>query len=337
MLSRGPVGAAAAERFRVKVGRTPSRVVWREGASLLREYGRAGKGPPVVLVYAMVNRPVILDLLPGLSVIERLVAAGRRVFLLDWGAPRPEDAKRDLSEFVEGVLGRAVDTAKRLSKEKAVHLVGYCEGGVFSLLYTALRPEAVRTLTLLATPVDGARMGTLSVWARRKNFDSERLADAFGNIPGSLLFAAFEILKPFTSLRAETRFLESLWSHDLEEAEAERFLALERWKKDHVSHPGRAFVQIVRGLFQENRILKNSFMLAGRKVDLKRVRCPLFVAVGEKDHLVPPRAALPVTRLTASRDKRVERLGVGHIGLSVSGRAHKELWPRHIAWLRERD
>lgn len=312
-------------------------MVWREGASLLREYGRNGEGRPVLFVYAMVNRPVILDLLPGMSVIERLVAAGRRVYLLDWGAPSREDAERDLSDYVDGVLSRAVDAVRRRSKAESVHLAGYCEGGVFSLLYTALRPESVRTLTLLATPVDGGRMGTLSVWAKRKNLDSERLAGAFGNIPGSLLFAAFEILKPFASLRAESGFLRALWSGKTDARAEERFLALEAWKKDHVAHPGRAFVQMVRGLFQENRFLTNSFKVGGRKVDLKRISCPLFVAVGEKDHLVPPAAALPVTRLTSSRDKRVERLDVGHIGLSVSGRAHQELWPRHIDWLRERD
>ena len=104
-----------------------------------------------------------------------------------------------------------------------------------------------------------------------------------------------------------------------------------------MAHPGRAFVEVVEGLFQGNRLLKNAMRLGKARVDLKRVVCPLFVALGEKDHLVPPAAALPAVRLTASRDTRVERVAVGHIGLSVSGRAHKELWPRYLAWLEGRD
>lgn len=309
----------------------------RDGAAALRAYGPKTGKTPVVLVYAMVNRPTILDLLPGLSVVERLAAAGRPVYLLDWGSPRPEDAGRGLEDYVGGVLDRAVDAARKRSRAEAVHLLGYCEGGVFSLLYTALRPGKVRTLGLVATPVDYSKMGTLSVWARRGNFDAARLARSFGNIPGSFLHSAFEVLKPFVSLRAESGFLAGLYERKLSQGQQEHFLALERWKKEHVAHPGRAFVEVVEGLFQGNRLLKNAFRLGRLRADLKRVRCPLFVAVGEKDHLVPPAAALPAARLTGSRDARVERVPVGHIGLSVSGRAHKELWPRYLGWLEGRD
>ena len=328
--------SAAAEAFRVGVGRTPSRLVRRDGAASLRAYGpKTGKNP-VLLVYAMVNKPTILDLAPGLSVVERLAASGRPVYLLDWGEPRPEDAGRGLEDYVGGVLDRAVDAALRRSGARAVHLAGYCEGGVFSLLYTALHPAKVRTLALLATPVDYSKMGTLSVWTRRRNFDAARLSRSFGNIPGGFLHSAFEVLKPFTSLRAEAGFLGNLWRRKLSEGQEENFLALERWKKEHVAHPGRAFVEVVEKLFQGNALRRNAMRLGSKRVDLKKVACPLFVAVGDKDHLVPPAAALPAPALTSTRDARVERVAVGHIGLSVSGRAHKELWPRYLAWLGER-
>lgn len=301
----------------------------------MRRYG-GGTGRPVLLVYAMVNRPFILDLLPGLSVVERL-AGKRPVYLLDWGEPRPEDAGRGLDDYIAGRLDRAVDAVRARAGGRPVHLAGYCQGGVFALLYTALRPEKVRTLTLLATPVDARKLGTLRLWASKGQFDAGRLARAFGNIPGSFLHGAFEILKPYSSLRAETGFLAGLWSRKVAEGRAEHFLALERWKKEHVAHPGRAFAQFVRAVFQEDRLLKNSFKVGAVRADLKKVACPLFVAVGEKDHLVPPEAALPVTRLVASRDARVERVPVGHIGLSVSGSAHERLWPRYMDWLSKRD
>jgi polyhydroxyalkanoate synthase len=327
--------AASVEAFRVKVGGTPSRVVWREGASVLRRYGGGG-GTPLLLVYSMVNKPFILDLLPGLSVVERL-SQQRPVYLLDWGAPLPEDAERGLEYYVAGRLGRAVDAVRKGAKGRPIHLAGYCQGGVFSLLYAAVQPEKVRTLTLLATPVDTRRLGTLRVWSAKRNLDAERLAKTFGNIPGSFLHSAFEILKPYGSLRSETGFLAGLWSRKLSEGREDHFLALERWKKDVVAHPGRAFAEIVGMLFQEDRLVKNSVALGGRRVDLKRVTCPLFVAVGERDHLVPPDAALPVTGLVSSRDARVQRVPVGHIGLSVSGTAHKELWPKYTEWLERRD
>ncbi len=322
--------------MQVKVGRTPSRVAWREGASSLRSYGPA-QGKPLLLVYAMVNKPFILDLLPGLSVIERLANAGRRVYLLDWGTPRPADKDSGLEHYVAGVLDRAVDAVRRRHGGKAVHLAGYCQGGVYSLLYTALHPAKVRTLGLFAAPVDYTRMGTLSVWARRANLDVDRLVGAFGNVPGAFLYGAFEALKPYASLRGDLGHLSALWTKKLSAGQQDHYLALERWKKEHVDHPGAAFREVVRGLFQENRLAKNAFKVGRRVADVKKVRCPVFVAVGERDHLVPPAAAVPVVKLVSSRDIRVERVPVGHIGLSVSGRSHKELWPRYSAWLEERD
>src|SRR5690606_39405828 len=45
---------------------------------------------PVLLVPSLINRHYVMDLLPGKSMAEDLVASGHDVFCLDWGTPGDE-------------------------------------------------------------------------------------------------------------------------------------------------------------------------------------------------------------------------------------------------------
>jgi polyhydroxyalkanoate synthase len=82
----------------IEVGQTPRKVIWAKGRARLHHYEpeKEKKHPvPVLLVYALILRPYILDLVPGNSLIEYLVGEGFDVYLLDWGVPEEED--KDLS------------------------------------------------------------------------------------------------------------------------------------------------------------------------------------------------------------------------------------------------
>ena len=48
---------------------------------------------PLLLVFAVMNRPHVLDLRPGHSFVEYMTRHGYDLYLLDWGAPGPEDRK----------------------------------------------------------------------------------------------------------------------------------------------------------------------------------------------------------------------------------------------------
>ncbi|OIO07275.1 MAG: hypothetical protein AUJ52_10575 [Elusimicrobia bacterium CG1_02_63_36] len=288
----------------------------------------------MVMVYAMVNKPFVLDLLPGFSVVERFRDAGHPVYLVDWGSARPEDASRPLEEYVLGDLGRFMERVAKDHPGPKPSLLGYCEGGLFALLFAAARPEAVGRLILMATPVDFSKMGTLSVWAAKGQFAVERLLASFGNVPGSFLWTAFETLKPLASLRGELAFFESLYARKLSEGQIEQYLAMEAWKREFVPHPGEAFRRVVKDFFQDNRLMTGGLKFAGKVLKPSAYRGPALVVYGEKDHLVTPEAAAPAAGLLGGATRTIA-FPAGHVGLSVSGRAHRELWPAVSAWVRE--
>ena len=137
-------------------GATPFDIV-HEGETLrLRHYRAHGEAhpTPLLVVYALVKRPFILDLLPGRSVIETLTRQGFDVYLTDWIPPTREDSWRGFDDYVNCELHDGVRAVQKLSGAKQVNMFGYCFGGLLSLMWTALYPETVKNLVTLATPVD---------------------------------------------------------------------------------------------------------------------------------------------------------------------------------------
>src|SRR5690349_15120342 len=75
---------------RVKKGVSPSEVVYEEDHVKLLHY-TSDESPkyktPLIFVFALVNRPYILDLKEGKSVVSHFVKEGFDTYLVDWGVP----------------------------------------------------------------------------------------------------------------------------------------------------------------------------------------------------------------------------------------------------------
>ena len=123
------------------------------------------------MIYALINKPFILDLRPGNSLIEFLVKNGQDVYLLDWGSPVEEDQYLDLDFYIDHYIDCAVDRCLEVSGAEKVNLFGWCIGGSLALIYAALHCEKIHSLVTLTTPGDTAGGGMLSVWADKEFFD----------------------------------------------------------------------------------------------------------------------------------------------------------------------
>jgi polyhydroxyalkanoate synthase len=315
-------------------GCTPRDAVLHVDQTVLWRYRPAAPQPalpPLVICYALVNRPYMLDLQPDRSLIRGLLACGLEVYLVDWGRPRPADRERSLDDYVNGHLGACLDHVRTARAVDAVNLLGVCQGGTLSLCHAALHPARVRNLVTMVTPVDfHTPDNLLSKWAQK--LDAERMAGALGNIPGALLNAAFVALMP---LRLTAQKYAGLADIAGDREALENFLRMERWIHDSPDQAGRAFAQFLRWFFQENQLVRGGLAIGGRAVEPARIACPLLNVYATQDHLVPPSASRPLARLTGSRDYTEHAFEGGHIGIYVSRRA-REL-PQTIAdWLERR-
>ena len=132
---------AATEMASIEVGETPSEVVYRENKLELHRYEPEGEPVqeiPIVVVYALINRPYILDLQPDRSVVRQLQRAGFTTYLIDWGEPSRLDTSLGLDDYVARYIDNCVDEVCALEDVDQVNILGYCMGGTMSAMYTAL-------------------------------------------------------------------------------------------------------------------------------------------------------------------------------------------------------
>lgn len=322
---------------RTRRGATPSQVVHREDGVRLLHYPSTGAPrfrTPLLFVFALVNRPYILDLRPGKSVVARFLERGFDVYNLDWGVPTPGDCHLTLADYVLRYLDHAVDRLRERTGVPQVNILGYCMGGTMSAMYAALRPDRVRNLILLAAPMDwSARDSLLSVWTDPRYFDVDRVVDTFGNMPPAWLQGSFLMLKPVQNLLEKwLNFSENM--HD--EKFLEDFVAMETWLNDNIPVAGETFRQFVKDCFQNNLLIQGRLELDGQRVDLRRIHCPILNLIAAQDHLVPPSQSRSFNDAVGSRDRRTITFPAGHIGMAVGRRAHQELWPQVCDWLEQR-
>jgi len=322
---------------RTKVGTSPHDVVLREGTHTLLRYRRetpAVHAEPVLLCYALVNRPYILDLQSDKSVVRQYLNRGFDVYMIDWGAPTDADRGLSVAHYVSGFLARAVDFIRRQHDGNKAHLLGYCMGGTLSALHGALQPDSLKTLTLLAAPIDfGGQESLLNLWTGPTTFDVDALLHAYGNCPAWFLQSCFMFMSPIRNFVDKAiAFYEQM---DDPRSVANHF-ALERWLNDNIPVAGETFRTFVRNLYQRNELVRGQFHVGGQQIDLRRITCPLLLLTASADHLVAPSSTEGIRPHVGSHDVTSMSISAGHVGLVVGAKAHATFWPEATRWTAER-
>ena len=288
---------------------------------------------PILLIPSLINRHYVLDLMPGKSFAESLVAAGHDVYVIDWGTPEAEDRFVSFEDIVVSAIGRALRVTTRTSNAESAHVLGYCLGGTLAVLHAALEPKRIRSLTLVAAPVDFHDDGLLSRWTRTRSLDTSAVVEGAGNVPWQLMQGAFQLLRPTLPLVKAVSLAQKAW----DEPFLDGFFAVETWGNDNVSFPGACWRTYVEELYRKNALLAGSLRIGGRAVDLAALRCPVLCVTFEHDEIVPHRSASVVLERASSTDKEHLHLPGGHVGAMVSSSAAKKLWPKMRAFWAARD
>jgi polyhydroxyalkanoate synthase len=321
------------------VGATPRETVWTHRGTTLYRYRSSARTYPVplLLVFALINRPEIFDLRPGSSLVEYLLEGGFDVFLLDWGVPDEEDAEMGLDDYVCDELHWAIRETLRCSGADELTLLGWCIGATLCAMYCGLDRErqqtAVRNLALLTMPIDG-RDSTYAAWIGSDEFDAEWVAARWRVLPGSGIDFANKMLKPVTNFWTTYRRLAAGVFDGA--ARREAYQPMAKWVADNPPFPGRAWAQWIRWIYQDGALIEGRVRLRGSRVDLRRIDQNLLIITAGADHIAPRAGTMPIFDLASSEDAtHFDRPG-GHIGLIAGSAARDQLWPEIAAWLAER-
>lgn len=319
-----------------QVATTPADVVYTEDKMKLLHYRslvdkKKLHSTPVLIVYALINRYIMLDLEPGRSFIQNLLNEGLDVYLIDWGYPTGADRYLGLDDYINYYMDTALEWIRSETKTKQINLMGVCMGGTFSVIYAALHREKVKNLITLATPtefdIDDAG---LFLWA--KGIDVDKAVEGLGNLPGDIANILYLLVTPVATVNKYIQFLEGLENPKF----VSTFLRMEKWIFDSPDMAGEVFREWIRDLLQQNLLIKNQLILDGQKVDLRKIKCPLLNVFGKNDYLAPPSSAKPLSKAVSSKDVTTIGVDTGHVGIFVGSTSYKTISPKIAKWIRER-
>jgi polyhydroxyalkanoate synthase subunit PhaC len=288
---------------------------------------------PVLLVMATTNRGYIFDMVPGQSFVEFLLRAGYDVYMIDWEAPRPEERALAMEDYVLDFIPACVAKVRETSGEADLSVIGYCFGGVLSLLWAALHRDAgLKNLITFTTPIDFKAMDAFQAWSDRRFFNVDQVVDTFGNCPAEMLYSAFSMLRPGAQVAGNIRLWDNMWNDEF----VKSYRMFDRWAVDMLPLAGEYFRQTTKQLMWDNALYEEQMTVGGRTVDLSQITEPFMHVTAEHDHIVPAAASAPLIDMIGSSDKQQVVLKGGHVSLVAGANAIRRLWPQLDRWLGEK-
>ncbi|GAC1520291.1 MAG: class III poly(R)-hydroxyalkanoic acid synthase subunit PhaC [Vulcanimicrobiaceae bacterium] len=316
----------------LEIGTSPKELVYQDGHVKLYHYvpSRATEEllAPLLIVYSLVNRYDMIDLQPNRSIVRRLLELGADLYVIDWGYPTPSDRWTTMEDHVD-LLGDCADVVRARHGLDNIDVLGICQGGFFTLCYAALNPERVRNVIAMIVPVDFDLDQTLMAKLAR-NTDVDLLVDTLGNVPGRLIAQQFLMRRPFAQHVQKYADLVDLFE---DRDGLLTFLRMEKWINDSPDHPGETFRTWIKDCYQQNMLVKGSFVLGGRAVDLRNVTMPVLNLYGDRDDIVEPASSAALGTYVGSKDVTVCSFPIGHIGMYVSGKTQQRLPATIVDWL----
>lgn len=287
---------------------------------------------PLLITYALVNRQYMMDIQPDRSVIKSFLEGGLDVYVIDWGYPTGEDMYMSMDDYINWYMDDCVNFIRKEKKVDKVNLLGVCQGGTFSTIYSALNPDKIKNLVTMVVPIDfSGNDALLFRWSKFMNIDS--LVDAYGVVPGDIMNFAYLILKPLELTM--NKYISMVDKMDDPEF-MKNFMRMEKWVFDSPDQAGETLRQFIKDMYQGNKLIKNELVLGGKQVNLKNITMPLLCACAEYDHLVPLSSSRPLLDAVGSTDTQFISFKTGHIGMYVSSQSQKTIAPQIVEWLTSR-
>jgi len=309
---------------------TRNKIALELPAVRLRDFSAPPEGATILVCAPFaLHGATIVDFAPHHSLVAALQSAGTtRVFATDWRSATPEMRFWAIDDYL-AALNVLVDELGG-----AVDLIGLCQGGWMALVYAARFPAKVRKLVLAGAPIDIAA-------------GKSRLSELTNNTPGSI----FTELVELGNGRVLGHHMLQFWAPELEHGEIHRLLepvdAMESapfrrlesrfrdWYAWTVNLPGTYYLQVVGQLFKENRLAAGKFVALGRRVDLSRLHCPLFLLAARDDDVVAPEQIFATEHLVDREHCTITKAiaPCGHLGLFMGRNVLSTVWPDIARWL----
>ena len=314
-------------------GATPSKVALELEIVRLRDFAVAESGIPALLCAPQaLHGAVVADLAMGHSLVAALREAGiERLFMADWRSATAEMRFLGIDDYL-AALNVLVDHLGGL-----VDLIGLCQGGWLSLVYAGRFPAKVRKLAMAGAPIDiEAAQSELSARAAATPLTVfEGLVESGdGRLIGRRVAPLWgtETIKA-EIIRENLQTPEPIGSAEFARLEA----SFSKWNAWTIDVPGTYYLEVVEKLYKRNELAAGNFVALGQRIDLSRLRLPMYLLAADADEVVAAEQLRAAERLVGTPPEHLhyEVAPGNHLGLFMGKRTLEEYWPRIVHWLNQ--
>ncbi|MFO1034867.1 MAG: class I poly(R)-hydroxyalkanoic acid synthase [Hyphomicrobiales bacterium] len=306
------------------IATTPGKVVFRNSLFELIQYTPQVPRTfevPLLIVPPWINKFYILDLTAQKSFVKWCVENGLTVFIISWVNADEELGRKSFSDYMREGFLTAIDAVQKATGAAKVNTIGFCIGGSLvasSLGYMAAKnDDRVNAATFFTTQVDFEKAGDLLVYVDEEQVKwiEERMADK-GYLPGSRMADAFNLL----------RSNDLIWSYVVNNYLLGKDPApfdLLYWNSDSTRMPAGVHSFYLRECYLENKLSTGRMVLDNVRVDLKKVKVPVYNLAAREDHIAPLPSVFKLGKYFGGETTLVVS-GSGHIAGVVNPPAAKK-------------
>lgn len=310
------------ETFLEDIATTPFEIVgFKKRARLLLYQSSKEIKHNIFIVPSLINQYYILDLYPGCSLIEELLAEGYSVTLLDWQNPRPLDRFMNLEEHIFDLIDWGVNESQRITNnDKKWSILGHCIGGTFSLVNQSFHQRTDISFINLVTPVDFDNNSILSFWSKQVPVDLGSMTSHWGQVYHEFLQLSFRLMDPMDNIIKYKNF----WTRLTDKKFLKKYYAIDFWIKDRMDFPGIAYKEFIEKFYRKNSLVKGLLELKDSKIELKNIKQPILLVTANGDNIVEDNSAKAILGRVSGFVEEVELPG-GHIGCLLGAQSRNIL------------
>src|SRR5262245_36304049 len=280
------------------VATAPGKVVFQNDLLQLIQYEPTTEKVhevPLLIVPPWINKFYILDLSPQKSFIRYMVSQGFTVFVVSWVNPDQRLAHKTFEDYMtEGILA-ATDAVKRETGCDKTNVIGYCVGGTLlgtTLAYLAARgEEPFESATFFAAQVDFTKAGDLLLFIDDAQLKAlEEMMAERGFLDGSRMATVFNMLRP----------KDLIWPYIVNNyllGKKPFPFDLLFWNQDSTRMTPANHTFYLLEFYQENRLARGQMTIGGVKLDVGKVKLPIYELCAKEDHIAPAKSVFIGSRL----------------------------------------
>ncbi len=303
---------------------------------------------PLVLVPPLGVTTETFDLMPQRSLVRYMVAAGFKVYLVDWGKPKQEHGHLNLKDYSYSMLGTALAKIRRHSGSEDLSLMGWCMGGLLCLLHQGqVKDKRIRNIITVASPIDlesgsglvaglaGAAQalnGPAQLVSKYSNLRLNALDPARLSLPSWVTTLVFKMTDPVGSVTTYWDLVTRLADREFVESHS----TTADYLNNMLMYPGGVLKDMAVKVIADGQLAKGKVEVGDNLAELDAIESSLLAFAGETDILVPPEIAQKSVEIVASKDKEFRIVPGGHMGVIIGSKAQNAVWAQSAEWLAKR-